>query len=363
MPHRFVEPEGRAIRSRPDSPLAFWSTATPPVLGNLEGAETKLFAGANGGNGCIGCGCAGETDCSAIVRMYPGTDTCASDVGETRGELAPEPVTFECNDSPIGDGLTSGARIEEMRANTSCSPSGTATVDPARWDERARFCSAPDVAHPDCREGETCVPEMLASDICLLANGDVTCPAEYPVKINKWFTGLEDTRSCGRCTCTASGGNCNGVQVQIGSDWTCTDDYAVSTNRRTCQGSYSPPASPHRHTHRSHLLGQQRHLRQPNRHWTAHLMLPAQLLATTTALKTSDLDCGPKKANQKICARLSGLVGRTRPEKANQGPKKPTKRFALDYPDWMRPTRQFARLDAKTMVGISESEAFRARHF
>ena len=105
-----------------------------------------------------------------------------------------------------------------------------------------KFCRASSVGG-GCGEGEVCVPRQPAAAQCALADGEVDC-AGYASGETDWYTGVgDDTRSCGACSCTATGGGCDGVAVLVGTDYTCDSGPGnVADESQSCFGqTYSPP--------------------------------------------------------------------------------------------------------------------------
>src|SRR5262245_42404158 len=69
------------------------------------------------------------------------------------------------------------------------------------------------------------------------------CPGPFSNRATQYYTGLTDTRSCGPCECTATGGSCDFAQIAVGNDWQCTDEFYLSLAwPQVCNQQYSPPA-------------------------------------------------------------------------------------------------------------------------
>jgi hypothetical protein len=92
---------------------------------------------------------------------------------------------------------------------------------------------------------DICVPlAATANDQCALADGASTC-AGYQQADTAWYDDYDDQRSCGACFCTAVGGDCANMIVQIGSDYSCINAAQVGDHMQNCIGGfgiYSPPA-------------------------------------------------------------------------------------------------------------------------
>lgn len=233
--------------------LAFENTFKAGVVVNLDEpcppgfteGEDPLYAGLDPGLGCAAsCGCTPqEPACIPDIYVYDTATACNGDVGLTGGVpiSGPTPTGAMCTMSPLYDGFPGGFRLASWSIQESCTPSGTAAPTPATWTDEKKLCLGV-VGSNGCESNAICYPNAISDGACVIHEGMPECPAAFPALYTDWYTGYEDTRSCGSCECTASGGSCDGAQVLLGSDWLCTNEDSLSlTSPRACSPSYSPP--------------------------------------------------------------------------------------------------------------------------
>ncbi|HTN86228.1 MAG TPA: hypothetical protein VL242_21155 [Sorangium sp.] len=216
--------------------------AAEPCPDGFTAKETLLFRGLSG-SGCEGCGCTpNPTDCAADLYLYADASQCEADEGGTRGTLAKR-VGFTCDSVPINNGFVNwgGVRAGPFDVIQSCTATGTAIPAPATWAESRKFCHASAGAGAGCGAGEACVPRQAPAEQCALVSGSATCSG-YARRESDWFRGYNDTRTCSSCSCTASGGDCNYVSVELGNDYSCIDHARIQQGGRYCEYAYSPPA-------------------------------------------------------------------------------------------------------------------------
>ena len=201
----------------------------------FQGGETLLHRGSAGGS-CMGCSCVpGATTCSASLYYYGAAADCTGDTGLTGGTYWGT-VDATCPTTPNFQSTLYGMRAV-ITPTSSCTPGGTATPE---WAEVTKFCRA-SATGTGCQTDEACVPTQIASAQCALAEGSATC-ATFGAVESDWYTDSSDTRTCDTCACTATGGGCGDMAINIGSDWVCTDTYAIHDAQKQCQSSYAPPA-------------------------------------------------------------------------------------------------------------------------
>jgi hypothetical protein len=216
-----------------------------PCPDGFDGGEVVIHQGLDQG-ACAGCDCApGDTLCSAAVWYYPDDASCAADTGATAGVEAPVPAAFACPEGgvPISTGYVFGARVD-VEASSTCSPSGTAALGPTGWARSMKFCRA-SLVGTGCAEGQACVPRQEPDVQCALTEGDADCTG-YESAEPDWYTGVDaDGRACGECSCTAVGGNCDAVVVQVGTDYSCNTTTAeIADGTQVCFGQvYAPPVN------------------------------------------------------------------------------------------------------------------------
>lgn len=192
--------------------------------------------------GCTGCACMlkGAT-CTGNVWYYPSAAACTGDALNTGGMPAGN-FGFACDSTPISSGQTYGARTSTWKAQNLCTGRGAATAAPVTWGETMKFCAASKVGK-GCSAGNVCVPNIKAAPHCALASGSATCGA-FKSAQSDWYTGFTDGRTCGACGCIASGVDCTGVTLEVGSDYSCINAAVVPEKTKKCfsgSGIYAPP--------------------------------------------------------------------------------------------------------------------------
>jgi hypothetical protein len=206
--------------------------------------ETKVFRGLTGGTTCTGCTCTpNPVTCDADIYAYGTVADCNADTTNTGGSLAghvnaPCVDTHTLNSNVVTNG---GFRASIVVVGQTCNGVGSASVSPASWTDSKKFCSY-GLKGGGCPVGKKCVP--VQADVnaqCALNSGSALCTG-FNTTQNDWYTGYNDSRSCGACGCTAYGGACQYAQIQIGSDYTCAPTVAqyLQSGQKTCQGSYVP---------------------------------------------------------------------------------------------------------------------------
>lgn len=204
--------------------------------------ETVLHRGIKDA-GCEGCNCTADpVSCSADVYYYDTEQSCLDDFNNMAGTYAGE-YGFTCDGNnpiyPAAGGTVGGLRAGNYKVTESCTPGGAGTPAPPGWDDSRKFCRATRLG-AGCDAGEACVARQAPAAQCALAEGGAACEG-YPVTQDDWYTGSDDARQCAACECTASGGSCEGVFVQIGSDYSCINNAVISQNEKSCESVYAPP--------------------------------------------------------------------------------------------------------------------------
>jgi hypothetical protein len=213
----------------------------------FQGGEELIHRGLKPGT-CEGCGCeVGDTTCIGKLWLYADTNECYGDTGLSNGTLVGVDITSTCSTNPIYYQYPGGVRADITGQGT-CTASGAGTPSAPEWQETVKFCRASPAGN-GCAAAHACVPKApTASAQCVLVEGAAACDG-FASAESDWYTGVEDLRSCGACFCTAVGGDCSQVQVEIGSDYSCDEGgvgfgQLVSDNDTLCwqQAPYSPKA-------------------------------------------------------------------------------------------------------------------------
>lgn len=192
---------------------------------------------------CDGCTCTPtSTQCvSGDLYFYDSSDECLDDAELTGGSLVP-PIVYECPSEPVRQGFTAGYRVGAIHMESgsgTCTPGGSATPAPPSWETSLKYCVA-DSAGTGCQFGHACVPSQSEGRSCY-ESGSGECPAE--LVLEKVFGSYSDSRTCGACQCDGAG-DCSGVGIQLGSDWSCdvTNPVTYAGQKDCATDPYSPPA-------------------------------------------------------------------------------------------------------------------------
>jgi hypothetical protein len=197
-------------------------------------------------NGCSGCSCQSTpTTCSPHVYYYATTSACTGDVAPYSGGTLLNPIpSYTCSSSPIGDAQSMDTpvawRVTMGVSPSACTASGAASALPPAWSTTMKLCTRT-TSGGGCSSGFACVPKVAGAKTCSEKAGAV-CPTT--TNQETWQRGFSDNRSCGGCACTAAGGNCSSVAVQLGHDWGCgTIDGSLHGGEKSCSiSTYAPPA-------------------------------------------------------------------------------------------------------------------------
>jgi hypothetical protein len=207
--------------------------------------ETSLFAGLDPGRGCVGnCMCTpNPTTCRGELFIYNTNAECQADSALTGGQMYAGLIDSTCTTMPVREGFPGGFRMGNWTVDQSCAATGVASPSPYSWSSQMKFCAAV-LGTSGCAATEVCVPPVApVGDACVIASGGAPCPVGFTERMDQWFTGASDTRSCGACGCGASGGSCQFAEIELGSDWSCVDSFSVSQSApQYCSSTYSPPA-------------------------------------------------------------------------------------------------------------------------
>src|SRR6478736_2047784 len=192
--------------------------ATCPA--SFLGTPVTIHSSLNTGTGCTGCTCTpSTTDCAPVqlnLYNYAASDACTTQGTVVASYTLPQ-LTATC--TPLTLSATYNSMSWTPKAKSNCTP-GKATLSPAQWQNDNKFCST-NITGAGCGAGNVCVP--VANGASLLADGDQTCPANFPSK-RLVYDGFTDNRVC-KCSCEGYGGNCDNVLLKL------------STNSSDCTGN------------------------------------------------------------------------------------------------------------------------------
>jgi hypothetical protein len=207
-------------------------------LASCPSGYTNVYPIMSGLNaaGCTGCSCRPPAvTCSAAVYSFGTASACGSPTTSGTAEL-----TFSSTQTctvPSWIGSTQGtiygvqASAFVLSLGGACVPSGTPTLAPIAWVNTSRFCATPLIGG-GC-PGQLCVPRVTASR-CTMFDSAHPCPVGAVTAT--WYTGANDDRTCGSCTCgAATGASCSGLTLNVGSDYSCSKvTQTVGSGQRRC---------------------------------------------------------------------------------------------------------------------------------
>jgi hypothetical protein len=207
-------------------------------------SELNLNRAINAGAGCTGCSCSATVTCSASVYEYATQAACDNDAaltgGTLQGNVGPTDMCLNNASLIAGPGFRVGPFTTTSGA---CVPAGTATRSTPSWGATSKFCGT-SLVGAGCSAGNVAIP-VTTERRCVVALGDQTCPTGYLPEQNPWYTGFDDQRSCGACTCgtrtpgdctqTATGGAIS-VQLYFGTSETCNAGIhrSAGSNAKNC---------------------------------------------------------------------------------------------------------------------------------
>ncbi|HET6149955.1 MAG TPA: hypothetical protein VFH68_20615 [Polyangia bacterium] len=206
------------------------------------GGETAINATLNPGVGCTGCVCQSSITCTANLSRYANNLACTTSLGApslvgsirldlATGAAAPTSTclvaTFTMAMPPSVDAYVS--------SSAPCSPQGPPTRSTPTWAMSRKFCGASTIG-AGCATGFVCV-RRSPTNHCVLAAGAKTCPGGYTRDGGSWYTGFNDARMCGPCTCGAQvPGSCAPLRASFYTGTTCSSavQASLASATKTC---------------------------------------------------------------------------------------------------------------------------------
>ena len=210
-------------------PFYLVTTSAGTEVGPCPGGDTPvvLHTGPpNGDAGCFDCACGeadgrcspapllcGENDCSNTDIVQAPLDQCTQFLAET----------IECR-LDGGDGTYEGR----------CAPQQLGEAALPGWKTDLTLCELP--VDPRCGAGH-CENPALQAQICMRQAGDAVCPAPWTERTIA-YAGVEDTRACTECSCTAAIAGCGpGFYGLYGGNELClNNDPIVTIDSTSCSG-------------------------------------------------------------------------------------------------------------------------------
>jgi hypothetical protein len=214
-------------------------------------ASTFVYADLNAPNLCGACKCdVPSGTCTLPGSLTAAGATCAGDgpgaahtsFNSPAGwsgactSASPIPAGQKCNGVNCVQSLTIGPlTLTETSCGVSTEP--VASKLPFTWGTTARTCHGTAFG-PCASPSEVCAPPVEPGfEQCLVQTGDKECPDLYTVK-HVFYHGLEDTRDCTPCACSAPvGGSCS-ASISVFKDASCTspvfESYGVDSSGPKC---------------------------------------------------------------------------------------------------------------------------------
>jgi len=198
--------------------------------------------------GCGGCSCRPvPTTCTPHAWLYATTTECTADIppySAGKQAMVAIPQKPGCTSGPVGSSVgietPAGWRAKVVKSEDACSSSGSAIALPPTWGTTMKLCMT-SAKRNGCNVGQACVPKPSTGQVC--AQRELAaCPGS--TSLQTWQREYTDERTCGSCGCSARGGSCSQIVVNLGHDWSCnTVDSSLKDGEKTCVlSTYSPPA-------------------------------------------------------------------------------------------------------------------------
>ncbi len=150
-------------------------------------------------------------------RLEPEAATCMCECGEPQGGCGPvsatyhdamgcdgkaigKPVEVTADMACVGGGSEAALAIEltNTEPTATCTATPTTNIPTVSFKDKLVACAPDSMA---CEDGGTCIPDVPhPMGVCIMKDGDETCPAAYPTK-HTWYRQIDDTRGCSMCTC------------------------------------------------------------------------------------------------------------------------------------------------------------------
>lgn len=220
-----------------------WTTVTATTQGWASAAgkqttcangtpATRYFEGPAGAANCTSCSCGAPSgSCgNTPIACSMGDTTCASSssvsVATCANFGAPTNGQISCTLGQTQPGNNSG-----------CTASPATLTNPDTWQSVADTCP---LGAGGCAGGQACVPtqDVAGPATCILDSGTSACPSGFPEQ-HAVFTGGTDQRSCGNCTCLATGLSCASDTFQLMTQQGCVDFGPFPTFTTTSCKSYT----------------------------------------------------------------------------------------------------------------------------
>lgn len=158
-----------------------------------DAKDVRTVHGAGGPASCA-CDCGGAVSCSPseLVAAFGKDASC-------NGSTLNFAVKATCEKQNINIGASTFAKVT---AGTASACGGTKAGVPAPLRD-SRTCAVAKVGG-GCAAGQVCVPRTPNTfAICVTRPGSVACPDAFPGMLRAGTT-VNDTRTCGACTCNAA---------------------------------------------------------------------------------------------------------------------------------------------------------------
>jgi hypothetical protein len=200
-------------------------------------------ASLDGGGACTGCQCgtSAVTACKATLTTFVSTTDCQADAnGKSVATISwGDPTACLVPDNSVAN-VFGAALTPWSVASSACAASGTPVRPTASFTTQTSFCPATNLAamgNNGCPAGSACMRKPPASAMCVLLADASACPAGTKSG-GVLYAGLQDNRSCGPCACDLQGASCDGLVLQMGSDYACTAHTAdIKGGAHTCTTS------------------------------------------------------------------------------------------------------------------------------
>jgi len=187
------------------------SSAAANCPARFTAAATILASGLTSGPSCTGCGCTPTTTTCGQVRVLLYGNQADCDASQNPSDLI-DITTLATTCTNVATAPWNGFSATSS-AQQSCTVNGSPTPPAPSWATTTTFCQANATSAGGCGAGLACVPKP-AGQACLVTDGaGVACPAGFSGQT--LYTGISDNRTCTTCNCTATGGTCASINIDV----------------------------------------------------------------------------------------------------------------------------------------------------
>lgn len=170
------------------------ASGTPGCGVSTTAVGTNFYTSITGQNACNGCKCV--VDCGISLQVFQTQDECRNLINP----IETVALTGTCQD--ITPRVTPMAYQAQGGAMATCKQDPTARPTPIYNATQGRICQHNNL-RMDCTTPSCVLTAYARYNPCVLLEGDVACPAGFQTR-QRWYRGVNDTRTCSCCGVPAS---------------------------------------------------------------------------------------------------------------------------------------------------------------